>query len=73
MNIGNITFCLFLLICCLTKGASSKEVYSPNKNTQLKFWLDKSGTPYYQVTSNKKPLISSSLLGLIAKNGVNLN
>lgn len=73
MNL-RISILILLSLTYLTPyAASTKDVFSPDKKTQLNFGLDKDGRPYYQVRSSGKPLISSSLLGLEAANGVNLN
>jgi len=58
---------LFLLV--LTSGwmVQAQEINSPDKNLSLKFELNASGTPTYQLKYKKKDVIKTSKLGIETK------
>lgn len=66
-----VFFSLLSLNCHAVKSA--KTVSSPDKKTDLGFFLDVSGRPYYYVTRNNIPLIALSSLGLEGKEETNLS
>ena len=60
---------LLLLLCmmhyALCIGAA--EVKSPNGNIELKFSVDATGRPLYEMTYKDKPVIMLDILGITMK------
>ena len=63
-----ITASLIALICVVTLNAQKKsDLYSPDKNLHVSFWLDAAGTPMYELSYKNKPVILPSALGFEIK------
>jgi len=61
------TLLLFLLVLSSGWMVQAQEISSPDKNLSLKFELNASGTPTYQLKYKKKDVIKTSKLGLETK------
>src|SRR5690554_1013745 len=63
-----------ILFSIITASAFAQEVYSPDKNVQLRFSLNTEGVPVYQMSFKNKVVIESSRLGFkIKEDGQDLN
>jgi hypothetical protein len=61
------TLLLFLLVLGSGWMVQAQEISSPDKNLSLKFELNASGTPTYQLKYKKKDVIKTSKLGIETK------
>lgn len=61
------TLLLFLLVLGSGWMVQAQEISSPDKNLTLKFELNASGTPTYQLKYKKKDVIKTSKLGIETK------
>jgi hypothetical protein len=59
---------IFLIGILITMNMHAITLLSPDKNIELRFELDKNGTPLYSVYYKEKPVIEPSTLGFEIKN-----
>lgn len=63
-----------ILFSIITASAFAQEVYSPDKNVQLRFSLNTEGVPEYQMSFKNTAVVESSRLGFkIKEDGQDLN
>ena len=58
---------ILFFVCTFTIRLSAQVITSPDKNLTLTFQLAENGTPSYQLTYKKKPVVKQSKLGIETK------